>query len=226
MTTTTRNLYHTPLSPFCRKARMLMQEKALEFELVQENFWERNLEFFALNPAGEVPVLLEEDGTAISGNYAIIEYLEENYPQQNFVGKTMAERSEVRRLVDWFDNKFDYEVTQNIVFEKVFKKLMNYGGPNSDAIRAGKKNILYHLDYIAHLTQDQNWLAGDQFTLADMAAASHLSVLDYLGDVPWDQNPEAKEWYALVKSRPSMRCVLGDRVMGFRPPEHYEDPDF
>lgn len=205
---------------------MLLQEKGLEFDLVQENFWERNLQFFALNPAGEVPVLLEDNGTSISGNYAIVEYLEEQYDSTSHLGKTVAERAEVRRLADWFDNKFDYEVTQNIVFEKVFRKLMNYGGPNSEAIRAGKKNIVYHLDYIAHLTQDRNWLACDQFTVADMAAAAHFSVLDYLADVPWEQNPEAKEWYALVKSRPSMRAILGERVSGHRPPVHYEDPDF
>ena len=187
------------------------------------------MEFFALNPAGEVPVLLEPDGTSISGNHAITEYIEEVYADPNgkrHLGDSIGHRVEVRRLADWFDHKFDREVTQNILFEKVFKRLMRGGGPHSDAIRAGKSNILYHLDYIAYLTQEHCYLAGDMLTVADMAAAAHFSALDYLGDVPWEHNPKAKDWYALMKSRPSLRLILTDRISTFRPPAHYENPDF
>lgn len=223
-----RTLYHTPLSPYCRKVRILLREKELEFDLVQESFWERRPEFFALNPAGEVPVLQEEDGELVSGGYPIMEYLEEAYRDNNkrYIGSSISERAEVRRIVDWFDRKFDAEVTQNILFEKVFKRLMSYGEPQSEAIRAGKRNILYHLDYIAYLTGDQQYLTGDGITLADITAAAHLSALDYLGDVPWEHNPKAKEWYAIMKSRPSVRAVLADRIPSVRPPAHYENPDF
>ncbi len=221
-----RQLYHTHLSPFCRKIRMLLKEKDLEFELIQENPWDKNLAFFALNPAGEVPVLIEEDGAVISSAYAIAEYLEEAYPKITLVGASALERAEIRRLVDWFDHKFDYEVTQNILFEKVFKHYFHYGEPNSAAIRVGKQNILYHLDYIGHLAKERYFLAGENLTLADLAAAAHLSALDYLGDVPWEYNPAARDWYALLKSRPSMRCILTERVRGVRPPAYYENPDF
>lgn len=205
---------------------MLLREKELEFELVQENPWEKKLEFFALNPAGEVPVLSDEDGSVISGSYAIAEYLEDVYAEPSMIGKTPAERAEVRRLVDWFDHKFDYEVTQNVLFEKVFKRLMHYGAPNTEALRAGRENILYHLDYIGYLTNERCWLAGDYLTLADLAAAAHLSALDYLGDVPWEHNPQTTAWYRLMKSRPSLRPILHDRVQGIKPPQHYENPDF
>lgn len=221
-----RQLYHTPLSPFCRKIRMMLREKGLEFELVNENPWERNLDFFALNPAGEVPVLIEDNGTIVSGNYAICEYLEDTYTEHSLIGRTPTHRAEVRRLVDWFDHKFDYEVTQNILFEKIFKRLMHYGPPNSEAIRIGKENIYYHLDYIAYLANERHFLAGSNLSLADVAAASHLSALDYLSDVPWDYNKRAGEWYALVKSRPSMRPILCDRIQGVRPPVYYDNPDF
>lgn len=221
-----RLLYHTHLSPFCRKIRMLLKEKNLDFTLVCENPWDRNLEFFALNPAGEVPVLVEENGTVISGAYAIAEYVEDIYPGMIMIGQTAAERAEVRRLIDWFDHKFDFEVTQNVLFEKVFKHYMQYGEPDSSAIRKGKQNILYHLDYIGYLASERYFLAGDALTLADIAAAAHLSALDYLGDVPWNYNPAAHSWYALMKSRPSMRCILTERVRGVRPPAYYENPDF
>lgn len=221
-----RMLYHTPLSPFCRKIRMLLKEKDLEFQLIQENPWDRNLEFFALNPAGEVPVLVEENGTVISGAYAITEYLEETYPSIALFGTNVMHRAEVRRLIDWFDHKFDYEVTQNILFEKVFKHYMSNGQPNSACIRAGRTNLLYHLDYVGYLASERYFLAGDTPSLADLAAASHLSALDYLGDVPWDYNPAARNWYALMKSRPSLRCILIERIRGVRPPAYYENPDF
>ena len=113
-----------------------------------------------------------------------------------------------------------------MLFEKLFKRLMGYGEPSSEAIRAGKKNILYHLDYVAHLLQSRNWLAGDYLTLADITAAAHFSCLDYLGDVAWEEYPTVKEWYSLIKCRPAFRDLLDDRVQGFKPPAHYMDVDF
>lgn len=221
-----RLLYHTPLSPFCRKIRMLLKEKGIEFELVQENPWDQNIEFFALNPAGEVPVLVEENGNVISGSYAIMEYIEEGYDCETLLGKTHEQRAEVRRLIDWFDHKFDYEVTRNVLFEKAFKRYFGHGEPNSTIIRVGKQNILYHLDYIGYLAGERYFLAGDTLTLADLAAAAHISALDYLGDIDWEYNKMTKNWYALMKSRPSLRSILIERVRGVRPPSYYEDPDF
>ncbi|MBY0406649.1 MAG: glutathione S-transferase family protein, partial [Rickettsiales bacterium] len=166
-----RMLYHTHLSPFCRKIRMMMKEKGIEFELVCENPWDRNLALFALNPAGEVPVLVEENGVVISGSYAIAEYLEEIYPQITLLGTSPAEKAEVRRLVDWFDHKFDFKVTQKILFEKVFKNYFGGGSPDSKAIRDGKNQMMYHLDYVGYLAQERYFLAGDNLTLADLSAA-------------------------------------------------------
>lgn len=219
-------LYHSPLHPGCRKIRLMLREKNIAHTLIVEDFWQRRIEFFVLNPAGEVPVLVTDKQQAVVGSYAISEYLDETHPEVQFFGNTPLERAEVRRLIEWFDTKFEREVSGLVLFEKHFKRLMGYGEPSSEAIRAGSKNILYHLDYVAHLLQSRNWLAGEYLTLADITAASHLSCLDYLGDVPWEQYPSVKEWYALIKSRPAFRDLLEDRVQGFKPPEHYTDPDF
>ena len=221
-----RTLYHTPLSPFCRKVRLLLGEKKLEFNLIEEPVWERRKDFFRLNPAGEVPVMIDETGVILSSSYAICEYIEESYPGYNCLGTTALERSEVRRMVSWFDVKFYQEVAQPILFEKVFRRLMRYGEPDSEILREGKRNILYHLDYIGHLVSERRWLGGDFLSLADMTAAAHLSVLDYLGDVPWEHHARVKEWYAPIKSRPAFRPMLADRVRGFKPPAHYDDLDF
>jgi glutathione S-transferase len=135
-------------------------------------------------------------------------------------------RAETRRLLAWFDLKFAREVTDNLVGEKLIKRLSGLGQPESAAIRAGLANVHYHMDYIAWLAEQRRWLAGDGFGLADIAAAAHLSAVDYLGNVPWDDHPEAKLWYARMKSRPSFRPLLGDQVTGVTPPPHYADLDF
>ena len=221
-----RLLYHLWLSPLSRKIRVVLQEKSLDFQMKVEKTWERRPEFLALNPAGEVPVLIEEDGTVLSDAAAIAEYLDEVYREKPLLGLNALDRAEVRRLVAWFDLKFNHEVTDNLVGEKMMKRFLGFGTPNSSAIRAGKANLTYHLEYITFLVERRRWLAGDHFSLADISAAAHLSSLDYLGDVPWDDHEPAKEWYARIKSRSSFRPLLADHIPGAPPPAHYADLDF
>jgi glutathione S-transferase len=221
-----RTLYHLWLSPFSRKVRVALKEKGLDVELKVEKVWERRPEFLSMNAAGTVPVLVEDDGTTVADSGAICEYLEEVYPERKLMGETPAERAEVRRLLAWFDQKFAREVSDNLYREKIMKRFLRIGEPNSSAIRAGHQNIHYHLDYVAWLTERRRYLAGDRFSLADIAAAAHLSALDYLGDVPWEQHVGAKDWYARIKSRPSFRPLLADHIPGAPPPKHYADLDF
>ncbi len=221
-----RTLFHLALSPQSRLVRLVLGEKRMEAHLRAEPIWDRREDFLAINPAGEVPVLVEDDGTTIAGAGPIAEYLEETCPEPALLQGDAAERAEIRRLVAWFDRKFDREVTDLLVGEKVLKRFLGIGEPSSEAIRAGHANIVIHLDYIGWLAERRTWLAGDRFSLADVAAATHLSCVDYLGDVPWDRNAEAKDWYARVKSRPSFRPLLADHVSGLRPAKHYADLDF
>ena len=221
-----RTLHHYPLSPLSRLARVALAEKGLPFEAVIEKPWERREELLALTPAAEVPVLIEDDGTVVADGFALLEYLEEAYPDQPLMPPEVAGRAEVRRLVHWFMRKFDREVTENLVGEKLIKRVSSQGQPFAPAIRAGLANIHYHLDYIAFLAERRTWLAGSFFSLADLAAAVELSCVDYLGDVPWDENQDAKDWYARLKCRPSFRPLLADTIPGCPPPRHYADLDF
>lgn len=221
-----RVLYHLWMSPECRKVRIVLYEKQQVFELHAENVLERRPEFLALNPAGEIPVLVESDGTAISGSNAICEFLDEVHPEPALIGHQALDRAEVRRLVQWFDVKFDREVTDNLVGQKMTKRCLGQGAPDGAAVRAGHTNIHHHLDYIGYLTERRRWLAGDDFSLADIAAAAHLSSVDYLGDVPWTDHMEAKDWYARVKSRPSFQPILEDSIPGTPPQKQYANLDF
>lgn len=221
-----RTLYHLWLHPFSRKVRIVLAEKGLEFEDRIERIWERRTDFLAMNPAGDVPVLVEPDGTTLSNSQVICEYLEEVYPDNNLLGQDPIQKAETRRLVGWFDVKFNREVSDNLLGEKLMKPLLKMGEPHGPSIRAGNANIHYHLDYIGFLTEKRNWLAGDSFSFADIAAAAHLSAIDYIGDVPWEEHQSAHDWYARVKSRPSFRPLLEDKVPGFKPAFHYENVDF
>jgi len=222
-----RQLYHYWFSPGSRKIRLAMLEKELDFNLVLEVPWERRHEFLILNPAGSVPIIVEESGNRICGNHALMEYLNENFPSTiDLIGEDPDVRAEVRRLSEWFDDKFSKEVSSLVIKEKVKKRFYKDSNTEASVIRFANQNIKHHLQYIKYLTDRRNWLAGPNFSFADISAAAHISCVDYFGDVPWDKYPEARDWYARVKSRPSMQNILKDKVAGFVAAKHYQNPDF
>lgn len=219
------SLYHFSLCPFSRLARILLSEKKASFKLIELRPWENHSALAAMNPALELPVLLD-GGQPICSIYAICEYLEEAIEPVIFYSSSAAKNAEVRRLFHWFNDKFYHEVTKYLVEEKVMSHFLARGEPKSHYIRIARNNLKYHLDYMALLLHSRKWLAADFMSLADLAAASQLSVIDYLGDVDWEKYNIVKDWYSVIKSRPSFRQILIDRVMGFSPPAHYQHLDF
>jgi len=218
-------LYHFPLSPFSRKVRLSLAEKRIEVELVEERYWEQDSDFLRRNPAGKVPVLKMGHRT-MADSTAICEYLEEMHPTPQLLSKDPDARYEARRLVGWFDDKFYQEVTSKLLGERVFRKVMGTGYPDSANVKTGARAIKFHLDYMAHLLDQRRWLAGNEMSLADFAAAAQLSCLDYISDVDWNRHASVKDWYAKIKSRPAFRPLLADQISGFPQPAHYADLDF
>lgn len=227
-------LHYYPFCPHSRFIRIILAEMDMEPQFIEERPWERRTEFLAINPAGTTPVLIEENGFAICGAGTIAEYLDETrglaLGDRRMLPESPAERAEVRRLMDWFLNKYQHEVAHYLIEEKIYKRFLPIaqggGAPDMSAIRAARANIRYHLHYIGYLTSKRNWLAGDNLSYADMAAAAQLSTADYLGDIPWEEQPTAKEWYARIKSRPAFRSLLSDRIAGMAPVSHYTNLDF
>ena len=203
----------------------MLAEKKVEVELVEERYWERDPDFLKRNPAGKVPVL-KIDGLTLADSSAICEYIEETRPEPSMFPEVPEERHEVRRLVQWFDDKFHNEVTSKLLYERVNKKITKEGYPDSANVKAGSKAIKMHLDYMGWLLDQRRWLAGNSLTLADFAAAAHVSALDYISDVDWHRNEGVRDWYAKIKSRPAFRSLLADALPGFPPPPHYADLDF
>jgi glutathione S-transferase len=227
-------LFHHPFCPHSRFVRVVLAEYGALARLVEERVWERREAFIELNPAGTTPVMIEEAGPPVPGAAVIAEYLDETrgpaLGDRRLLAEDPAARVEVRRLLGWFLDKFYAEVTEALVTERVYRRHMpvDQGGgpPDTNALRVARSNIRYHLAYIGWLAGSRNWLAGDRLSYADLAAAAHLSVADYLGDVPWTENEAAKIWYARVKSRPSFRPLLADSLPGVPASPTYADLDF
>ena len=227
-------LLHHPICPLSRFIRLVLGEYGLDVRLVEERVWDRRETFLELNPAGTTPVLIDEGHPPVPGVAVIAEYLDET--QGNAMGERrlmpadLSGRVEVRRLVAWFNDKLYAEVTGPLANERSYKryKRLEQGGgpPDTDAMRVARANIRYHLAYIGWLVRTRDWLAGDRMSYADLAAAAHMSVADYLGDVPWSEDEMAKVWYARVKSRPSFRPLLADTHAGIPPSKTYADLDF
>ena len=220
-----RRLYHFELCPFSRQIRILLHEKRLDYQLKVEKYWQGSEPFLHLNPASTVPVL-QDDKLIVVESYTIINYLDECYTDVMLIGEDIESRNESRRLICWFNHKFHQEVTSHIIAEKVVGYYKQNHAPKSEIIRLAKSNLYKHLDYITSLLEKRNYLGGDKFSMADIAAAAHISVLDFLNDMPWSHSKIIKDWYSLVKSRPSFRELLNDYVQGFNPPPHYADLDF
>ena len=227
-------LFHHPFCPHSRFIRLVLGEHGLEHRIIEERVWERREEFLMLNPAATTPVLVAEGYPPVPGAATIAEFLDETSGAQLHERRLMpvdiGQRIEVRRLMAWFNEKFFAEVSGPLVMERFYKRLMRIeqggGPPDTDAIRAARINVRYHIAYIGWLVRTRDWLAGDHMSFADLAAAAHLSTVDYLGDVPWTEDEVSKNWYARVKSRPSFRPLLAETWPGLAPAPSYADLDF
>jgi glutathione S-transferase len=219
-------LYQYPLCPFSRKVRLALTEKGVEFELVEEHPWARRDEFVDLNPAGQTPVLVGERGAALIDSMAICEYCEETVEKAPLIGASAADRAEIRRLTAWFDQKFYAEVGHILLGERMYKRIVARAAPDGGQLRAAGRNLENHLGYIEYLLDHRRWLSGPTIGLADLAAAAHLSVVDYLGALDWRGHAGAKQWYSAIKSRPAFRPLLNERMEGVTPPPHYDKLDF
>ncbi len=227
-------LIHYPLCPFSRSIRLSLAELGISANFIEERPWEWRSDFLDINPAGTLPVLLVNDKTPICGTYAITEYLSETAVELYGAGHRFTlfpgdalQSAEIRRLIDWFHIKLNSEVSSFLLEEKVYAYYQQSSEEiNLSLVKVAQENLKYHLRYIGYLSERRNWLAGHDMSFADLAAASHLSSIDYLGDVPWEESIAAKTWYSRVKSRPSFRQFLNEKIPGLRPAHIYADLDF
>ena len=210
---------------------MALAEYGVACTLAEERPWTPTQTLFDYNPSGILPVLIEDTGFAVCGVEALSEYLEETQSGAFSLLKGSAlQRAEIRRLVAWYDVKFYTEVSEPLISEKVVRRFLSAenggGAPDMARVRQARLHLISHLNYLSYLVEENSWLAGDDLSLADLAAAAHISALDYLGDMPWAEHAVVKSWYQRIKSRPSFRVLLQDNLGAMPPSSSYADLDF
>ncbi len=221
------HLYQFPLCPFSRKVRLMMGEKGVNYEPVTEYPWERRAAYRDINPAAATPSLTDPDrGISLSDSDAICEYFEEVEPARPLYAGSATQRAEIRRLIAWFDGKFYTEVGALLLQEKMIKRLFLRQPPDATLLRHAMRAATEHLDMLGGLLDEHKWIAGATLSMADLAAAAHLSVTDYLGGIDWSGHDTVQDWYAALKSRPSFRPLLDERMGTLMPPAHYADVNF
>ena len=219
-------LYHYPLCPLCRLVRLALYEKGVAHALLLELPWERRAAFLEKNPLGDVPVMVEPDGQILCNASTICEYLNETNPAPDLIGQTPRGRAEVRRLVGWVNDAFYRDVVKPILTERVIKSVQKNGVPNSQALRVARENYRILMPYIDWLASRSSYLGGRLLSYADLAVAAQLSVLDYLGELTWDNFNDVKVWYAKIKSRQSFKSLLQDKIGAIMPTDGYTNLDF
>ncbi len=220
-------LYQFPLCPFSRKVRLLLGEKGIGYDLVRESPWAQRDEFLDMNPAGSTPVMADpERGVTLIDSQAICEYFEETVEKFPLISGGAAGRAEIRRLTAWFDQNFYGDVVAPLLHERMRKRIVDRAAPDARVLREAMKRANTHMDYTDYLLDHRNWMGGATMSLADISAAAHLSVADYLGGIDWVGHEQTRRWYAGFKSRPSFRPLLSERMEVIVPPPHYEKPDF
>jgi glutathione S-transferase len=213
-----RRLIHLMLSPSCRLARLMVGEKRVACDPVLSE-----------DPRNSMPTFVDMDGTTCEGVWAILDHLEGNYPDHPLAPEDAAERRQALRWLDWAMGPFHEQVTQRIVYEKAGQRFTGAPArraPDMNVVRQGREELKLALPSIAEAVERNGNLAGRAPSLGDLAVAAHLSALDYFGEVPWEAFPSIQEWYVRLKSRPSFRSLLADRVPGQPPVAHYSELDF
>lgn len=219
-------LYQFPLCPFSRKVRLHLGEKGVGYDLETQFPWDDRDDFSHLTPIGETPVMYEtEQKIVLIDSAAISEYFEETVEQAPMITGTAAMRAEIRRLSAMFDKQFYQHVTAPLIEERVRKRLVDRLPPDGGALRKAMYEANHQLEYVESLLDHRTWLAGATLSLADLSAAAQISISDYLGAIDWRGRPQAEAWYAGLKSRPSFRSLLAERMSLIDPPAHYDKVD-
>ncbi len=219
-------LHHYYLCPSSRFVRIILEEYKIQYIVKLENYWNAQKEFLKINPAGHLPVLINEENFPIIGANACLEYFKDLNLKPDLVGENYKDKAEIYRLYYWFEILFKKEVLDPIMYEKVFSRVVDNITPNSSNIRAALNNLTFHIKYFDHLLKNKDYIVSNNLTYIDFLASANLSILDYLGLLNFVNNERVREWYYKLKSRLSFKTLLKDQIVGLNPDEKYIFIDF
>lgn len=202
-------LYGAPLSPYVRKVRLLLDEKALDYQLeiilpFAQPDWYREL-----SPLGRIPALKDGD-FSLADSSVICQYIEDKYPQlPPLLGQTAEQRARVR----WLEKYADYELgplcTFTLFRNRALKPSMGQPCDEQAVQKALSEKLPAHFDYLEQILGSAEFLVGDSLTLADLALACQLINMEH-GNVQLDAQrwPNLAAFHERIKARPSLQKVL------------------
>ena len=199
-------------------------KKKINFDSFIENFSDPSEAYLFKNPGGFFPVLNTSFNENIVGSLVIVEYLQNlMHPPELMIKKN---ENEIRRLLFWFETSFKHEVIIPLLKEKVFKRFKKNSLPNSHNIRTARSNLKYHMQYFNYLMKDHDFFVDDNLGYVDLFYGASLTVLDYIDELNFFEFEKLKNLYSIVKSRPSFKKILADRIIGVNPHSDYLKLDY
>ena len=165
-------LYTSPTSPFARKVRVVLTEKKIECEFVDESPWTAESVIPQFNPLGKVPVLVLDDGTALYDSRVIVEYLDTVSPVSRLIPEPNRQRIAVRRWEALADGICDAAIV--IVREQKRPARQQ----SKDWIARHFQKIHFGVRELATELEDKAWCSGEAYSLADIATGCALGYLD------------------------------------------------
>lgn len=208
-------VYGAPLSPYVRKVRLLLAEKALDYTLEIILPFAQPAWFKDFNPLERIPALKDGELT-LADSSVICHYLDEKYPQNsNLLGQTPEQRAQVR----WLEKYADYELAPLCTFtvfrNRVLKPSMGKACNEADVQKALQEQLPPHFDYLEKTLGAAEYLVGDSLTLADLALTCQLVNMQHGGEQLDAQRwPNLSAHYARITARASVQAVLpGEQKM-------------
>jgi glutathione S-transferase len=202
-------VYGVPLSPFVRKLRLCLAEKALNYDLKIVMPFNQPEWFLEMNPLGRIPVLKDGD-FVLSDSSVICHYLEDRNPASlNLLGRNVEQKAQVR----WLEKYADYELAALTTFtvfrNRVLNPSMGKACDEADVKSAMEEKLPKHFDYLQSTLGDNDFLVGNAISLADIAFAAQMASMEHGGEVlDAERWPQLAALYERVKSRPSMEDMF------------------
>lgn len=192
-------LFASPTSPYARKIRIVLLEKQLPFELVEDSPWESATRVPEINPLGKVPVLVLDDGEVFFDSPVIAGYLETLDAEPRLLPTDMLARVRVRQAEALADGITDAAVTA------LLESRRPEGERSERAIARQTAKVERGLDVLERRAAGRAWLHGDTMSLADIAAGTALAYLDLrFPSLSWRATrPALQELEARMSARPS-----------------------
>lgn len=200
-------IFGLPLSPFVRKVHIVAAEKGIAFEMVPVDPRNPSPEFLAASPFRKMPALADGD-FMLTDSTAIATYFEALVPKPPI----LPAAPKARAKAIWFEEFSDTIVTPaaaKIVFNRfVAPKILGIPG-NDEAATLGEQELAPVLEWFESQAPEDGWVAGGDYSIGDIAIASVLRTLSFVGFGPAAQkHPRTAAWHARVTARPAWQQVI------------------